>query len=104
MTAPALTDREKACLRDCAGGPLRLTTRWAAYVERLALARAEGREPAFADERRRLFFYSRDGAGEHFSGTLISLAAKGLVEFDRETFEDLGLTAAGRRVVSDMQE
>lgn len=96
MAGDPLTPAERACLADAAGGPLLLRDRWATYGERLKLARLEGKPESAADERRRLFCYSRDGAGEHFSPAIMGLAAKGLIEFDPNNFVELVPTAKGR--------
>lgn len=104
MTPPDLTPAERACLVDAAGGPLLLADRWATYAERLKLARLEGKPESAAAERRRLFCYTRAGAGEHFSPAIMGLAAKGLIQFDDNNLVELIPTAAGRRVLEGLAQ
>ena len=76
---PALTPAQRACLADLAGGALRLYDEWA----------GDG-------ERRRIFFYSREGAQRHAGGTILDLGALGFCDTGA-SHDDFVITAAGRR-------
>lgn len=71
MARIVLTPDEEACLRDAAVAPLKLYARW------------ESR-----GERKQVFYYSREGGGEHKSKAMINLGQHGLLEpsEDAKTF------------------
>ena len=79
----ALTAEQRACLVDLAGGALALLSEWA----------SDG-------DRRRIFFYSRAGAGRHFSRAILDLGALGFCETGPH-YDDFVITEAGYRWLAE---